>query len=288
MGIRLFRSLRATRVIAVWCATLAGALMTGGLASASQISGLTVSLVPINSDTSDTSFVNGTFHVPAGGSAAVFPFTLSVRMSGVVSAPFDTSSFATVMSWSASGGAVVQDIFTATASGGPSIDGTQTMLANNTGMLFRDSYFDAGNEIFLPPFREMNDNVVDPASEVYWTVGISFAAPLDAVIPISGSYVDKEIAQIRMGLAANVGSGSFTLQLTGEDPYGFYNQDSGDFFSVTTQPLNLTIVPVPVPEPATLAVLLPGLVVFGCVGLRRRMWRRTSSVETANGSCGVA
>jgi hypothetical protein len=279
MEIRLFRSLRATRVIAVWCATLAGALMTGGLASASQVSGLTVSLVPIGSG---TSFVNGTFHVPAGGNALVFPFTLSVRMSGVVSTPFDTSSFATVMSWSASGGAVVQDIFTATASGAPSILGTQTMLVNNTGMLFRDSYYDADNEIFLPPFREMNDNVVDPDSEVYWTVGISLAAPPDAVIPISGSYVDKEIAQIRMGLAANVGSGSFTLQLTGEEPYGFFNANTSGFFSVTTQPLNLTIVPVP--EPTTLAVLLPGLVVFGCVGLRRRMWRRTGEVGTAKGS----
>lgn len=266
MGAQLLRTLRATRLIAVWCAALGGVAMTGGFAAASQISGLTVSLVPINSG---TSFVNGTFSVPIGGNTSVTPFTVSVRMSGTVPAAFNVSQFASELSWSASGGSVVADLFTATSAGVPSINPTQTLLANESGMLFRNSYYDEESEIFLPPFREMNDNVTDPVSEVYWTVGISFAAPVDAVIPVSGTFVDKEIARIRMGLAANVGSGSFTLQLTGEEPYGFYNQDNSSYYSVVTQSTTLTIVPVP--EPATLAVLLPGLVVLGGVGLRRRM-----------------
>lgn len=278
MGAQLLRTLRATRLIAVWCAALGGVAMTGGFAAASQISGLTVSLVPINSG---TSFVNGTFHVPVGGNTSVTPFTLSVRISGSTAAPFDTSVFSTVLSWSAAGGAVVTDLYTATSAGVPSIVGSSVLVGNEVGMVYRWSGLPPDDG--LAASRTMNTNSVDPNSERFWAVGVNNDAEFGTAVTLDGVYAGKEVARIRMALAANVGGGSFTLNQNGTGiGYGFYNEATDDYYTVSTPSLTLTVVPVP--EPATLAVLLPGLVVLGGVGLRRRMSRRTGVDESNSDS----
>lgn len=278
MGTQLLQSLRATRLIAVWCAALGGVAMTGGFAAASQISGLTVSLVPINSG---TSFVNGTFHVPVGGNTSVTPFMLSVQISGTTAAPFNTSVFSTILTWSAAGGAVVTDLYTATSAGAPSIVGSSVLLGNEVGMVYRWSGLDPDDD--LAASRTMNINSVDANSQRFWAVGVATDSEFPTVVALSGVYAGKEVARIRMALAANVGDGIFTLNQAGTGVgLGFYDEATDGYYTVSTQPLALSVVPVP--EPATLAVLLPGLVVLGGVGLRRRMSRRTGVDESNSDS----
>jgi len=249
----------------VWC----------GFADASPMSGLNVSLVPINSG---TSFVNGTFTFPTvAGSPTATVFELSIRISGSipVANQFFCESFATRLFGSASDGAVITDIYMS-ATTGIATNSTASVIAGAGTLFFKTGYLTdrINNPSEAVPVGSLPRDLLIGLNTAYLAEGGPDDGP-GPLLDMVGNFTGVEIARVRMALKPNIGSGIFTLGLRNDqDIDGFL--DSSDLqnletYSFTTQPLNLNVVAVP--EPATFAMLFPGLVALGGLAWRRRMTR---------------